>query len=89
MTEEIEKGTEIVIGIDGGSTTTKGALVDLKGKLLDKIYIKTYGNPEGSLKKVIKYLGRHQDNVIVRGVGATGSARKLYEKILISKQRKP
>ena len=87
VTEEIEKGTEIVIGIDGGSTTTKGALVDLKGKLLDKIYIKTYGNPEGSLKKVIKYLGRHQDNVIVRGVGATGSARKLYEKILISKQK--
>jgi activator of 2-hydroxyglutaryl-CoA dehydratase/predicted nucleotide-binding protein (sugar kinase/HSP70/actin superfamily) len=86
LAEEIEKGTEIVVGIDGGSTTTKGALVDLKGKLLDKIYIKTYGDPEGSLKKVIKYLGRHQDNVIVKGIGATGSARKLYEKILISKQ---
>jgi len=87
VAEEIEKGTEVVIGIDGGSTTTKGALVDLKGKLLDKIYIKTHGNPEGSLKKVIKYLGRHQDSVIVRGVGATGSARKLYEKILISKKK--
>jgi activator of 2-hydroxyglutaryl-CoA dehydratase/predicted nucleotide-binding protein (sugar kinase/HSP70/actin superfamily) len=87
VAEKIEKGTEVVLGIDGGSTTTKGALVDLTGKLLDKIYIKTHGNPERSLKKVIKYLGRHADRVIVRGVGATGSARKLYQKILISKKK--
>ncbi len=87
LTEKIEKGTEVILGIDGGSTTTKGALVDLTGKLLDKIYIKTHGNPEGSLKHVIKYLSRHKDKVIVKGVGATGSARKLYEKILISKKK--
>jgi len=87
LEEKIEKGTEVILGIDGGSTTTKGALVDLTGKLLDKIYIKTHGNPEGSLKHVIKYLSRHKDKVIVKGVGATGSARRLYEKILISKKK--
>jgi len=88
LEEKIEKGTEVVIGIDGGSTTTKGALVELEtGKLLDKLYIKTHGNPEKSLKDVIEYLSRHKDNVVVKGVGATGSARKLYEKILISKKR--
>jgi len=85
--EKIEKGTGVVLGIDGGSTTTKGALVDLKGRLLDKIYIKTHGNPEDSLKHIIKYLSRHKDRVIIKGVGATGSARKLYEKILISKKK--
>jgi len=58
LEEKIEKGTDAVIGIDGGSTTTKGALVDLTGKLLDKIYIKTHGDPEKALKKVIKYLGK-------------------------------
>ena len=85
---KIRQGTEVVLGIDGGSTTTKGALVELKtGKLLDKLYIKTHGNPEESLKNVIKYLGRHKDKVIVKGVGATGSARKLYEKILVSKKK--
>ncbi|MGD2094408.1 MAG: BadF/BadG/BcrA/BcrD ATPase family protein, partial [Phycisphaerales bacterium] len=85
---QIPKGTEVVLGIDGGSTTTKGALVELRtGRLLDKLYIKTHGNPEESLKRVIKYLGRHSDKVIVKGVGATGSARKLYEKILISKKK--
>ena len=88
LAEEIPAGTEVVLGIDGGSTTTKGALVDLKtGRLLDKLYIKTHGNPEGSLKKVLKYLGRHRDKVFVRGVGATGSARKLYEKILVSRKK--
>lgn len=88
LEEKIQKGTEVIIGIDGGSTTTKGALVELRtGKLLDKLYIKTYGNPEASLKRVIKYLSRHRDRVIVKGVGATGSARKLYEKILVSKRK--
>jgi len=85
---QIPKTTEVVLGIDGGSTTTKGALVELRtGKLLDKLYIKTHGNPEESLKRVLKYLSRHRDKVIVRGVGATGSARKLYEKILVSKKK--
>ena len=84
----IKQGTEVVLGIDGGSTTTKGALVEIKtGKLLDKLYIKTHGNPEESLKQVIKYLSRHKDKVIVKGVGATGSARKLYEKILVSQEK--
>jgi activator of 2-hydroxyglutaryl-CoA dehydratase len=85
---DIPPGTEVVLGIDGGSTTTKGSLVEIKtGKLLDKLYIKTHGNPEESLKRVLRYLSRHKDNVIIRGVGATGSARKLYEKILLSKSK--
>ena len=85
---QILQTTEVVLGIDGGSTTTKGALVELRtGKLLDKLYIKTHGSPEESLKRVLKYLSRHRDKVIVKGVGATGSARKLYEKILVSKKK--
>lgn len=88
LTEHIQQGTEVVLGIDGGSTTTKGALVELRtGKLLDKLYIKTHGNPEESLKRVIRHLSRHRDKVTVKGVGATGSARRLYEKILVSKKR--
>jgi activator of 2-hydroxyglutaryl-CoA dehydratase/predicted nucleotide-binding protein (sugar kinase/HSP70/actin superfamily) len=85
---KIAPKTEVVLGIDGGSTTTKGALVELKtGRLLDKLYIKTHGNPEQSLKNVLKYLSKHKKNVVIRGVGATGSARKLYEKILISQKK--
>jgi len=88
LTAKIKQGTEVILGIDGGSTTTKGAIVEMKtGKLLDKLYIKTHGNPEESLKQVIKYLSRHKNKVVVRGVGATGSARKLYEKILVSQEK--
>ena len=88
LTQKIPANTEVVLGIDGGSTTTKGALVDVKTRiLLDKLYIKTHGNPEESLKRVIKYLSRHKDKVVIRGVGATGSARKLYEKILVSRKK--
>lgn len=83
----IAPGTEVVIGIDGGSTTTKCAMVRLDGTLLDKLYIKTNGDPENSLKEVLRYLSRHRDCVIVRGVGATGSARKLYEKLLLSRKK--
>lgn len=85
---EIPPGTEVVLGIDGGSTTTKGALVEIEtGRLLDKLYIKTHGNPEESLKRVLRYLSRHKENVVIKGVGATGSARKLYEKVLLSKKK--
>lgn len=88
LTPDIPMVTEVVIGIDGGSTTTKGAMVDLNsGRLLDKLYIKTHGNPEASLKEVLTYLGRHQDRVVVCGMGATGSARKLYEKMLLSTKK--
>ncbi|MCP4451971.1 MAG: CoA activase, partial [Planctomycetes bacterium] len=88
LDQPLEPGQKVVIGIDGGSTTTKGALVDLEtGRLLDKLYVKTHGDPEASLKRVLKYLSRHRDTVEICGVGATGSARKLYEKILISQAR--
>ncbi|MBU0567443.1 CoA activase, partial [bacterium] len=85
--EEIKEGTDVIIGIDGGSTTTKGALVDLEGRLLDKLYIKTHGDPQEALKNVVNYLGRHKDKVNVCGVAVTGSARKLYERILVSKKK--
>ncbi|MGV8151971.1 MAG: BadF/BadG/BcrA/BcrD ATPase family protein [Candidatus Nanoarchaeia archaeon] len=88
LEDKIEKGTEVLLGIDGGSTTTKGALVELKtGKLLDKLYISTHGDPVGSLKNVLKYLSKHKNEVIVKGVATTGSARQLYQRILVDQNK--
>jgi len=88
LAQDIPAGTEVVIGIDGGSTTTKGALVEVTtGRLLDKLYVKTHGNPEASLRRVIRFLSRHKDKVVVRGVGATGSARKLCARILVNQKK--
>ncbi|MFC1581913.1 acyl-CoA dehydratase activase-related protein [Planctomycetota bacterium] len=84
----LARETDVLLGIDGGSTTTKGVLVALEdGRLLDKIYLKTHGNPEESLKKVMRHLARHKDRVSVKGVAATGSARRFYERILMSRAR--
>lgn len=80
---------EVTIGVDGGSTTTKAAVVDVNtGELLDKIYISTHGDPEGALKEVFRYLSKNADKYLVKGICTTGSARKLYERILISQSLK-
>ncbi len=50
LTEDIPENTEVVLGIDGGSTTTKGALVEIKtGKLLDKFILKHMVIPKSHL----------------------------------------
>ncbi|MFH1707449.1 MAG: acyl-CoA dehydratase activase-related protein [Planctomycetota bacterium] len=80
---------DVIIGIDGGSTTTKGVLIDAaSGALLDKVYLKTHGDPERSLREVLRRLARHAAAVTVRGVGITGSARSFYERILLSRARR-
>lgn len=83
------KGTiDVTIGVDGGSTTTKAAVIDMEsGALLDKIYISTHGDPEGALRKVFRHLAQKKDRYNVRGICTTGSARKLYERILVSKSK--
>lgn len=86
---EVNDVRNVTIGVDGGSTTTKAAVVDVStGELLDKIYISTHGDPEGALKEVFRYLSRRADNYNVLGVCTTGSARKLYERILVSRAKK-
>ena len=82
------KSCDVTIGVDGGSTTTKAAVIDIEsGALLDKIYISTHGDPEGALRKVFQYLAQKKDRYNVRGICTTGSARKLYERILVSKSK--
>ncbi|MGY4686939.1 acyl-CoA dehydratase activase-related protein [Petrotoga sp. DB-2] len=80
---------DVTIGVDGGSTTTKAAIVDVEtGDLLDKIYISTHGDPEKALKEVFRHLAKKSNNYNVLGVCTTGSARKLYERILVSQKKK-
>lgn len=80
---------DVVIGVDGGSTTTKAAVLDLEtGSLLDGIYLATAGDPEGALLEVFRHLEKNRRGVSVAGVCTTGSARKLYERMLLSRNKK-
>lgn len=66
------------LGIDIGSISTKGVIIDENNKILASSYIWTEGNPVSSVKKLIDILKQQlPQNYKVHGIGTTGSARKL------------
>lgn len=75
-----------VIGLDGGSTSSKAVLVDEEGTILLKEYQLSKGNPIQDTKEL---LGRIKDKVHragatleIIGFGATGYAADVLEKTL-------
>ena len=75
-----------VIGLDGGSTSSKCVLVDEDGRILLKEYTLSKGNPIqdmkdmlGSLRKRVEDQGAHLE---VIGFGATGYAADVLEEAL-------
>src|SRR5574344_303884 len=66
------------LGIDIGSISTKGVIIDENNNIVDSCYLWTEGNPIKAVKDVIGKLKRY--NVV--SVGTTGSARKLIGTIL-------
>ena len=71
------------MGVDIGSISTKGIIIDEASQVLSQGYIYTEGNPIGAVKKLLKML---EDELGGRGrivnIGVTGSARKLIGAIL-------
>lgn len=66
------------LGLDTGSISTKGVIIDGDNKIVASEYVWTEGNPCGAVKQVIRSLcERTCGEVEVRAVGATGSARRL------------
>lgn len=71
------------LGIDIGSISTKGVIIDKNNKILASTYLWTKGNPLQAVKNVLKNLKEHLPaNYKIVGVGTTGSARKLIGTIL-------
>lgn len=69
---------ECYIGIDIGSISTKGVIIDNNNKIIDSLYIWTEGSPINAVKKIIHELKKSiKPNMIIKGIGTTGSARKL------------
>ena len=65
------------LGIDIGSISTKGVIIDENNNILASSYIWTSGNPIEAVKKLISNLKKQINNVKIKGIGTTGSARKL------------
>lgn len=64
------------LGVDIGSISTKGVIIDEKFNILSSNYIWTLGNPIEAVKKLISTL-KVPENYKLCGIGTTGSARKL------------
>ena len=72
------------LGIDIGSISTKGVVIDEDNNIIASSYLYTEGNPIVASKKVVKELKNKTDTSIYKvvGVGTTGSARKLIGTLL-------
>ena len=71
------------LGIDIGSISTKGVIIDDNNKIIASSYIWTEGNPINSVKKLVNILKNSLDKkYVVKGIGTTGSARKLIGLLL-------
>jgi len=72
------------LGIDIGSISTKGVIIDDDNNILASSYIWTKGNPIEAVKELIYNLENNIDKekVNIIGVGTTGSARKLIGTML-------
>lgn len=72
------------LGVDIGSISTKGVIIDKKNNILCSSYINTEANPIEAVKRLIKNLKSCFDDSKYKivSVGTTGSARKLIGTIL-------
>ena len=75
---------KLYMGIDVGSVSTKGIIIDEYDNIMTSSYLYTEGNPIKAVKMVIKNMRKEIDleNCQVVSVGITGSARKLIGTML-------
>ena len=69
---------ECYLGVDIGSISTKGVIIDDDNKIITSAYIWTEGNPVEAVRKLLDILKNNLPKEYqVKGIGTTGSARKL------------
>lgn len=75
---------ECFLGVDIGSISTKGVIIDKDGTIFASSYLETKGNPTDAVKRVILELKTQisEKDLTIVGIGTTGSARKLIGTIL-------
>lgn len=66
------------LGVDIGSISTKGVIIDDDNNIITSAYIWTEGNPVEAVRKLLDILkSKLPKEYVVKGIGTTGSARKL------------
>ncbi len=79
----VSKLTEILLGIDVGSVSTKMVVLDAEDlKMIDSLYLRTHGDPLSSLRVVMKRLAERQPLPMVRATATTGNGRNLAARLV-------
>lgn len=69
---------KVYLGIDVGSVSTNVILLDVAGRVLEKLYIRTNGQPLESVRDGLRRIHEaYGETLQVEGVGTTGSGRQL------------
>lgn len=69
---------ECYLGVDIGSISTKGVIIDDDNNIITSAYIWTEGNPVEAVKNLLNILKKQlPKDYEIKGIGTTGSARKL------------
>ena len=82
---KLERGQKVraVIGVDGGSTSSKAVLVDENEEIVCKAYQLSKGNPIQDTKELLSklkgYVTEQGAELEILGVGATGYAADVLE----------
>ncbi len=72
----------VYLGVDVGSVSTNLVVMEPRGRIINKIYLRTEGNPIGSVQKAFREVTPEFADVKVLGVGVTGSGRQLIGAII-------
>jgi activator of 2-hydroxyglutaryl-CoA dehydratase len=76
---------DVFIGIDGGSTSTKGVILDVEDRVVERAYRISGSNPVDDARLVLEELRRKTESrgirLNVRGIGFTGYAKDLLNAV--------
>lgn len=76
----------VALGIDIGSTSTKATVLDERNGVVGWVYRKTAGNPIRAVQLVFKAFREMEKrggfSLDIRGVGTTGSGRKMIKEVI-------
>ena len=86
-----DKKTEVLMGVDGGSTTTKAIITDANNlKIIAEICLYTNGKPLQTAQEMFRQIRSHIGEFIkIKGVAYTGSSGAFYYKLFTDIKKKP
>ncbi len=80
----VKKGREYILGVDGGSTTTKACLIDIEtNEIAASFYGRTHGDPVSALKNCLIEIKKQitedigNENIKITLASTTGSSREI------------